>query len=132
MSARERREVAFLAMCFRNPAEGRSYLDRTTPEHFSTPMAARAFEWLVANLDDPMAKLDREDRELYAFVTDIVMRSENEPASRQSIELNFLELERGVVDREIASLRANGGEGLVALQRKRAELNERIARASGF
>ncbi len=45
------------------------------------------------------------------------------------MELSFLELERARVDDEIAAAEANGGAPPVELQRRRAELTERIARA---
>jgi hypothetical protein len=57
------------------------------------------------------------------------MYSEREPASAEAMELNFLELEKARVDDQIAAAEANGGEPPVELQRQRAELTERIARA---
>ena len=45
------------------------------------------------------------------------------------MELSFLELERAKVDDEIAAAATNGGPPPVELQRRRAELTERIARA---
>ena len=57
------------------------------------------------------------------------MRAEREPASAEAMELSFLELERAQVDDQIAAAEANGGEPPVELQRRRAELTERIARA---
>jgi hypothetical protein len=57
------------------------------------------------------------------------MESEREPASAEAMELSFLELERGMVEDAIASAESNGGEPPVELQRRRAELAERIARA---
>ena len=45
------------------------------------------------------------------------------------MELSFLELERAKIDDEIAAAEANGGPPPVELQRRRAELTERIARA---
>jgi hypothetical protein len=55
------------------------------------------------------------------------MRSEREPASSEAMELSFLELERAKVDDEIAAAETNGAPP-VDLQRRRAELTERIAR----
>ena len=131
LSARERREVALLAMCMRVPAEGQPFLERLTPEHFTSPVAGRALAWLRLHLDDPLKELGRDDEDLLRFVTDVKMESERAPGSRQAIEINFLELERGLVERQIAAAQPNGGADLVELQKKRAELNERIARAGG-
>ena len=131
LSGAEMRELSFLAMCVRLPAEGHGFLERTKPEHFSTPLAAKAASWLAAHLESPMDGLGRDDEELLGFVTQVVMISEREPASRESIELNFLELERGLIDRQIAAAATNGGQALVDLQKERAQLNERIERYGG-
>jgi hypothetical protein len=45
------------------------------------------------------------------------------------MELSFLELEQGKVEDAIARAESNGGEPPVELQRRRAEIAERIARA---
>ena len=75
-----------------------------------------------------MEGLSRDDEELLAYVTDVKMRAEREPASAEAMELSLLELERAKVDDEIAAAEANGAPP-VELQRRRAELTERIARA---
>ena len=62
-------------------------------------------------------------------MTRVKMRSEREPASAEAMELNLLELDRALVEDRIAAAEANGGEPPVDLQRRRAELTERIARA---
>jgi len=129
LSARERREMYLLAMCVRLPAEGRAFIDRLTDEHFSTPTARRARAWLRDHPKEPTQGLGREDEALLAYVTQVKMYSEREPASAEAMELNFLELEKARVDDQIAAAEANGGEPPVELQRQRAELTERIARA---
>ncbi|MGH2955159.1 MAG: DNA primase [Solirubrobacterales bacterium] len=131
LSGREQREIALLAMCVTLPGEGREFVDRLTAKHFASPVAARAREWLAAHLDEPSAGLPREDEELVSYVTEVRMRAEREPASREAMELNFLELERALLDDQIAAAETNGGEPPVDLQRRRAELTERIARARG-
>ncbi len=130
LSARERREIALLAMCVKLPAEGRHFVDRLTDEHFSSPVAARACAWLRAHLEDPTEGLPRDDEALLAYVTQVKMESEREPASAEAMELSFLELERGMVEDAIAAAEANGGQPPVELQRQRAELTERIARTA--
>ena len=57
------------------------------------------------------------------------MRAEEEPASAEAMELSLLELEVAKLDDEIAAAATNGGAPPVELQRRRAELTERIARA---
>ena len=129
LSARERREEALLAMCIAAPADGREFLERLTDEHFSSKVGGRACDWLRTHVEDPMAGLSESDEELRAYVTRVKMRSEREPASTEAMELSFLELERALVEDRIAAAEANDGEPPVDLQRHRAELTERIARA---
>ncbi len=129
LNARERRELGLLAMCVKLPAEGREYVDRLTDDHFSSSVAARARAWLRDHLEDPLDGLPRSDEELYSYVTELKLRADAEPASAEAMELSFLELERAKVDDEIAAAETNGGPPPVELQRRRAELTERIARA---
>ena len=73
--------MALLAMCVAAPDEGRGYLERLTDEHLASPVAARAREWLVGHLDEPLHGLGRDDEELLAYVTEVKMRADREPAS---------------------------------------------------
>jgi DNA primase len=127
LSPRERRERALIAMCIGSPAEGREFLERLTPEHMSSPLSARALEWTRTHLDDPLAGLPREDEELVSLVTQLVMASHREPGSRDAMELNFLQLEQAMVEDRLAKAQSGGGDPPVDLQRRRAELAERIA-----
>jgi DNA primase len=127
LSSRERRERALLALCVAAPAEGREFIERLTEDHLASPIARRAREWLAAHLEEPTAGLPRDDHELVSYVTELVMLAEREPASREAMELNFLELERALVDDRIAAARAGGEELPVELQRRRGELAEQIA-----
>jgi DNA primase len=127
LSARERREQALLAMCIASPAEGREVLERLTAEHLSSPVVARARDWLVEHLDEPMRGLPREDEELVSLITQLVMRAEREPGGREAMELNLLQLEQALIEGRIEVARKGGGDPPVELQRRRAELAERIA-----
>jgi hypothetical protein len=129
-SARERRGRALIAMCLAAPAKGREYLARLTPAHLSSPLMTRALEWTRDHLDDPMAGLPREDGELVSVVTQLVMASRREPASREAMELNLLWLEQAMIDDQIAA-QAGAGDPPVELQRRRAELGERIKHWEG-
>jgi hypothetical protein len=102
-------------------------LARLTPEHLSSPLAARARDWLAGHLEDPLAGIPREDEELLSLVTQLVMSSEREPGSREAMELNLLQLEQAMVEGRIGDARKEGGDPPVELQRRRAELAERIA-----
>ena len=105
-------------------------LERLTDAHLSRRSPSRARAWLRDHLEHPTQDLPRDDEELVAYVTQVVMQAEREPASAEAMELSFLELERARLDDEIAAAEANGGPpaGRAPAQR-RAELTERIARA---
>ena len=128
LSARERREQALLAMCIASPGDGRELLERLTAEHLSSPGVARARDWLAEHLDDPMRGLPRDDEELVSLVTQLVMRAEREPGGREAMELNLLQLEQTLIEGRIQVAQKGGGDPPVELQRRRAELAERIAR----
>ena len=133
LSGRERRERALLAMCVASPVEGREMLERLTPDYFSSAVSVRARDWLMGHLGEPMSGLPRDDEELVSLVTHIVMLAEREPATREAMELSFLQLEQAMVERRIETAKKEGDEPAVDLQRRRAELAERIAhhQASG-
>ena len=127
LSARERRERALLAMCIASPADGREYLERLSPEHLSGPAAVRARDWLAGHLEEPLRGLPRDDEELVSLVTQLVISAEREPGAREAMELNFLQLEQALVEGRIDVAQRQGGDPPVELQRRRAELAERIA-----
>jgi DNA primase len=129
LNARERRELALLAMCVRLPAEGHDYLERLSDDHFSDPVAARARTWLRDHLEAPTEGLDRSDEPLLVYVTQVVMQAEREPASAEAMELSLLELDLSRLDSKLAAAAAAAEAPPVELQRERAELTERIARA---
>jgi DNA primase len=129
LTARDRKEMALLAMCVAAPDEGQAYLEKLTDEHFASPVAGRARAWLVGHLDQPLHGLGRDDEELLAYVTEVKMRADREPASPEAIEVNYRVLERDLLDRQIAELERANEVPPVELQKRRAELNEQIARS---
>ena len=127
LSARERREQSLLEMAIALPSDGREILARLTSAHLSSTLMERAREWLANHLVEPMEGLPRDDEELRDVITRLVMGAEREPASRQAMELNLLWLEKEMVDGEIATAAEGGGDPSPDLQRRRADLAERIA-----
>lgn len=117
-----------LAMCIRLPSEGEEYLDKLTDAHFSSPVARRAHAWLREHLDDPMEGLPREDDELFSYVSDLKLRADEEPASREAMELSFDELDVARIEDQIADPSIEDAARVV-LQRERAVRKDRIARA---
>jgi DNA primase len=128
LSARELQERALLAMCIASPKEGREILARLTPDHLSSPVVIRAWQWLSDHLDAPMTGLPRDD-ELVSLITNLVMTSERDPGSRESMELNLLQLEQHMLEDRLGAARERGDDAaLIRLSRERAGLAERIAR----
>jgi DNA primase len=129
LTSRERRERALLAMCIAIPSEGREYLARLTDAHLS-PTGLRVAAWLREHPEDPASDLPRDDGELSALITELVIMSREEPASHEAMELNFLLLEQRRLEGEIAAAGERGDyERRAALSRERAALVERIAHA---
>jgi hypothetical protein len=114
-------------MCVASPVEGREFLERLTPELLSGPAVARARDWLLGHLEEPLAGLPRDDDELVSLVTYVYTRADREPGGRDAMELNFLQLEKSAIEARIEAERRSGGDAPVELQRRRAELAERIA-----
>ncbi|HET7590348.1 MAG TPA: DNA primase [Solirubrobacterales bacterium] len=129
LTSRERRERALLAMCIAMPGEGREYLTRLTEAHLS-PTGLRAAAWLREHPEDPASDLPREDGELAGLITELVIMSREEPASREAMELNYLLLDQRRLEDEIAAAGERGDyERRASLSRERAALVERIAHA---
>jgi DNA primase len=129
LTSRERRERSLLAMCIALPEEGKDYLERLNEGHLSK-FGARAVAWLADHLDDPASNLPRDDAELAGLIAELVIVANDEPASAESMDLNFMLLEQGRLEAEIAA----AGEGedperRAELSRERAALVEQIARA---
>ena len=131
LNSRERREQALLAMCIASPQVGKEYLGKLTDEHLSSPATARARDWIAGHIQAPVEGLPREDQELVSLVTKLVAMSDREPATPEAMELNFLALEQRALEVQLAAARESGGEGLVDLQRRRAEIAEKIANQRG-
>jgi DNA primase len=126
LTSRERRERALLAMCIALPEDGREFLSRLADDHLSAS-GSRAAAWLRENPGDPASNLPQDD-ELTSLITELVMTSHDQPASREAMELNFLLLEQRRLEDEIAAAGQRGDyEHRAALSRERASLVERIA-----
>jgi DNA primase len=129
LTPRETRERALLAMCIADPKTGRSFIDRLSDEHVSES-GAPALRWLREHLDDPMAGLPREDEELTALITELVMSSERVPALEGAMQLNLDLLEQQRLEDSISAAQEAGDyEAGARLSRERAQLTDRIAYA---
>ena len=129
----ERREATFLAMCIAKPGPGGEYIARIGEEHLVGEHARSALPWLKDHLDAPLEGLPREDERLFAVISRLVMLAEREPVEESALELSWLMLERGRIDREISRRRREGAdhpELTVELQRERARISDAIATRS--
>ena len=114
-------------MCIALPDEGAQYLERLTDAHLSAT-GVRAATWLRENPGDPASNLPH-DGEMAGLITELVMLSRDQPASKESMELNFLLLEQRRLEDELAAAGERGDyERRAALSRERAALVEKIAR----
>jgi DNA primase len=127
LTSRERRERALLAMGIALPDEGKEYLARLTDAHLS-PLGIRAAAWLREHPVDPASDLPRDDAELAGLVAELIITAHDEPASPESMELNYLLLEQRRIEAEIAAAgERDDYEQRAVLSRERAELVQRIA-----
>ncbi len=128
LTSRERRERALLAMCIALPEEGRDYLARLGEEHLS-PSGVHAAAWLREHPEDPASNLPHDDEQLASLIAELVILAHDEPASAESMELNYLLLEQRRIESQIAAAgEAGDHESRANLSRERAALVERIAR----
>ncbi len=131
LTSRERRERALLAMCIALPEDGREFLGRLSDSHLSAT-GVRAAAWLRENPGDPASNLPHDD-EMASLISELVMISHDQPASREAMEHNFMLLEQRRLEDEIAAAGERGDyEHRAALSRERAALVERIAHAQGM
>ena len=114
-------------MCIAMPSEGSDYLARLTEAHLSAT-GMRTAIWLREHSDNPASDLPRDDSDLAALISELVILSRDEPASREAMELNFLLLEQRRLEDELAAAGERGDyERRADLSRERAALVERIA-----
>jgi DNA primase len=129
LTSRERRERALLAMCIALPEQGVTYLEKLGEGHLSRSGQAAA-DFLRAHPKDQAEHLPRENGALAALITELVMMAREEPASEESMEGIFLQLEQRRLEGEIEAAGERGDyERRASLSRERAALVERIAHA---
>ena len=108
-------------MCIAAPAYGRDYVEKLKREHLSTPAMGRVRDWLAEHLDEPTKGLPEDDAELAQIVTRLAERAADEPASPEAMELSFLQLEQGAIERRIAEAAGGRGDARQASSSKSAE-----------
>jgi DNA primase len=129
LTSRERQERALLAMCIALPEAGAEFLEQLGESHLSRSGQAAA-DFIRAHPDAPAEHIPRENGALAALITELVMMAREQPASKESMELNFLLLDQRRLEEEIAAAGERGDyERRAQLSRERAALVERIAHA---
>jgi DNA primase len=129
LTSRERQERALLAMCIALPEPGAEFLEMLGESHLSRSGQAAA-DFIRAHPVAPADHIPRENGALAALVTELVMMAREQPASKESMELNFLLLDQRRLEEEIAAAGERGDyERRAQLSRERAALVERIAHA---
>jgi hypothetical protein len=80
-----------------------------------------------------MAGLPRDDEDLVALVTELVMASERDEVEPGEMELNFMLLEQQRLERGISAAQEEGrDEEWSRLVQERADLKERIKHAEAL
>jgi DNA primase len=129
LTSRERQERALLAMCIALPEAGAEFLEQLGESHLSRSGQAAA-DFIRAHPEAPAEHIPRENGALAALITELVMMAREQPASKESMELNFLLLDQRRLEEEIAAAGERGDyERRAQLSRERAALVERIAHA---
>jgi DNA primase len=129
LTSRERQERALLAMCIALPEPGAEFLEQLGESHLSRSGQAAA-DFIRAHPKNLTENLPRENAALSVLVTELAMMARDQPASKESMELNFLLLDQRRLEEEIAAAGERGDyERRAALSRERAALVERIAHA---
>lgn len=125
VSPSERIERTFLALCIALPRPGQEALDRVTPEHFSSPVLARAAEHLRTHLEAPSEGLGEDEAELAGLMTELAVRAARGNPKQETLRVEELQLELARVDRRMVQARA-GGEGVSELAQERATVKARL------
>jgi DNA primase len=129
LTSRERQERALLAMCIALPEPGAEFLEQLGESHLSQSGQAAA-DFIRFHPKDPVDHIPRDNAALSVLITELVMLAREQPASKESMELNFLLLDQRRLEEEIAAAGERGDYGRRAeLSRERAALVERIAHA---
>jgi DNA primase len=131
LDATARLERSFLAMCL-SAELGREYVERLTPDHFSSAPLRRVRDHLANHWDDPLAALPEDDPSLAALIKDVVFGADEASVSEDVLRLDFLQLELRRVERRLRHAEQDGDlEAQRALAPQRQGLKEQIDELMG-
>ena len=123
LTPRERKERALLAMCIALPERGGDYLTKLKDTQLS-PSGRAAAQFLRTHLADPAEHLPRENGNLAALITELVMTAREEPSSEEAMAWNFQFLEERRLEDEIAAAGAQDYERRSRLIRELSKLRQ--------
>jgi DNA primase len=101
ISQAQRAERVFLSLCLGLGERGNHYLERSTPEHFSTDLMRAARTHLLTHTGDPLAGLGDGDKSLASAVMEIVQLADEGEVAEQALRLSYLQLELRRVERDL-------------------------------
>ena len=121
----------FLALCIALPESGRVHLADIDPgTHFTDALNRRAALWLRDHLASPLDDLPPDDDELAALMRELVARGGAQTVTPATLDVERVQLELAVVERQIA--RAETGQREDLARRRivlRAELDAAMERS---
>ena len=128
LDARDRSERAFLALCMALPKEGRAALAALDVENvFTVDLNRRAALRLREHIDATAD--DGEDDPLGPLLAELAVRASATRALPAQLEVERLQLELALLDREITVARAAGRTGQSELAARRREVQAAVVRA---
>jgi DNA primase len=122
----ERREAMMLALCIDAPAQAEPYLERLEPAHFTSPILVAVFERLRVRPADPLEGLGDGDSALINAISRL-QAVEHEPATPENMEFRWMLLEHDRLDRALRHGAGLEPSELVAMQKERGRLADRIS-----
>jgi DNA primase len=135
LSRREETERTFLALCIASPEAGAQALAGLRLEdHFTSEVLRRAAAHLLAvDLREPMKGRDteglEEDPELAGMLAELVVEAGRESAQTAMLEVQRLQLELALVDRQIQAARVYGSGEVSELAHRRGEVKRAFDQA---
>jgi DNA primase len=124
LSRREETERAFLALCIAAPqagAEALAALDLA--RHFTNDVLRRAAAHLLGgNIAEPLSGLGDADAELATTMAELVVAAGSESAQPAMLEVQRMQLELALIDRQIQEARVRGEGDVNELALRRGEV----------
>jgi len=101
ISQSERAESVFLSLCLGLGDLGNEYLERSTPEHFSSDVMRAARLHFLTHTGDPLAGLGESEKSLASAVMEILQLADEGQVAEQALRLSYLQLELRRVERDL-------------------------------